>query len=165
MLVASTSGAIATTACGPSVQFIYESNIRFEHCYRLDFDEQIAPPHRRACWAEWLSLYSAKQTQDRVEYAQRRIRAIDSGDGAVLRLREDFSGTAGSASRGLEGSGPTSLHDPPPARIEVIEQERVPFDSGAAGAAGANGELTGVAGASTKSSMRSASKAKRKAGH
>src|SRR5687768_4415792 len=37
-------------ACGPSVQSIHEGSVRFEHCYRLDLDLDIAPGHREACW-------------------------------------------------------------------------------------------------------------------
>jgi hypothetical protein len=139
------------------VQYIYESNIRFEHCYRLDYDEHIAPPHRRACWAEWLSLYSTRQTRDRVDYAQRRIRAIDSGDGMGLKL-QNLDGTDASLARGAPDPVPTSVHAPPPARIEVPEPGNIAVDTSGAGVAGAPGTAEGeasprgVAGAAAASS-------------
>ena len=78
--------------CGPSVQSIYEGNVRFEHCYRLDIDPHIAPTHREACWREWKQTYTYGQTRDRVEYAERRIRALASGDDRrpVLDTRPDI---------------------------------------------------------------------------
>ncbi len=66
--------------CGPSVSSIYEGNIRFEHCYRLDLDPNIAPSHREACWREWTSRYTYGQTRDRLDYARRRIARLTSGD-------------------------------------------------------------------------------------
>ena len=72
--------AMLCAACGPSVQSIYEGNVRFEHCYRLDIDPHIAPTHREACWREWKQTYTYGQTRDRVEYAERRIRALAWGD-------------------------------------------------------------------------------------
>src|SRR5882724_8076406 len=67
-------------ACGPSVQSIYEGNVRFEHCYRLDLEVDAAPTHREACWKEWLGMYTYGQPRDRIEYARRRARASSTGD-------------------------------------------------------------------------------------
>jgi len=61
-------------ACGPSVQSIHEGGVRFEHCYRLDLDEEVTPGHREACWKEWLASYTYGQSADRIDYARRRIR-------------------------------------------------------------------------------------------
>lgn len=34
---------LGASSCGPSVQSIYEGNVRFEHCYRLDLDTSDIP--------------------------------------------------------------------------------------------------------------------------
>jgi hypothetical protein len=67
-------------ACGPSFEAIAEGDLRFAHCDRLDLDPNIAPSHRLHCWREWRRVYTYGQTRDRVEYAQRRIAEVVSGD-------------------------------------------------------------------------------------
>lgn len=54
--------------------------MRFAHCDRLDLDRHIAPSHRLHCWREWRRVYTYGQTRDRVDYAQRRIAVLVSGD-------------------------------------------------------------------------------------
>lgn len=73
------SGAVLA-GCGPSFEAIQEGNLRFAHCDRLDIDPNIAPSHRLHCWREWRRVYTYAQTRDRVEYAQRRIAEVVSGD-------------------------------------------------------------------------------------
>src|SRR5512138_3262438 len=106
----------AMFGCGPSVQYIYEGNIRFEHCYRLDLDANIAPSHRRICWAEWVDNFSKGQTQDRLEYAKRRIAAIESGSGAALTLNLEEPSDAGPPPAALPDPTPVPInpHAPPP---------------------------------------------------
>ncbi len=102
-----------TSSCGPSVQSIYEGDVRFEHCYRLDLDLNIAASHREACWKQWLGLYTYGQPRDRIEYARRRLRAFSGGDftrptlntGSVQPQRREFY---------LVVPEPTSAHAPPP---------------------------------------------------
>jgi hypothetical protein len=119
-LMALTILGLGLQACGPSVQFIYEGNIRFEHCYRLDFDENIAPTHRKACWEDWVLRYTQGQTRDRLDYARRRISEMDQGARATLTLRVADSKDAGASSPlGLPAPIPTNLHTPPPARMAV----------------------------------------------
>jgi hypothetical protein len=69
-------GAWGAVGCGPSVQSIYEGDIRFEHCYRLDLDPNIAQSHREACWQEWVTSYTYGQTRDRTDYARRRLEQL-----------------------------------------------------------------------------------------
>lgn len=71
---------VALHACGPSFEVIQEGDLRFAHCDRLDLDPNIAPSHRLHCWREWRRVYTYGQTRDRVEYAQRRIAEVVSGD-------------------------------------------------------------------------------------
>jgi hypothetical protein len=100
-------------ACGPSVQSIYEGDVRFEHCYRLDLDLNIAASHREACWKQWMSLYTYGQPRDRIEYARRRLRAFSGGDftrptletGSNRPQRREFY---------LVVPEPTSAHASPP---------------------------------------------------
>jgi hypothetical protein len=98
--------------CGPSVQSIYEGNVRFEHCYRLDLELEVASSHRQACWTNWLERYTYGQTRDRLEYARRRVRA-----GETARPELDIDRTAKeeeSRQFYLVVPGPTSVHAPPP---------------------------------------------------
>jgi hypothetical protein len=101
-------------ACGPSVQSIYEGNVRFEHCYRLDLEVDTAPTHRQACWTEWLSMYTYGQPRDRIEYARRRVHAFASGD--VDRPTLDIGDAKKTEARQfyLVVPAPTSVHAPPP---------------------------------------------------
>ena len=102
------------SGCGPSVQSIYEGNVRFEHCYRLDLDVNIAATHRLACWREWLRVYTYGQVRDRIEYARQRIGALEQGD----RSRPSLNLMAGrrpeERSWYLSEPAPTSAHAPPP---------------------------------------------------
>src|SRR6201999_1115867 len=70
--------------CGPGLEAMHESTLRFEHCYRLDMDAKIAPPHREHCWRDWTETYAGGQPLDRVEYARRRIFQLESGDTKLL---------------------------------------------------------------------------------
>jgi len=101
-------------ACGPSVQSIYEGNIRFEHCYRLDLDLNIVPTHREACWKQWLTSYTYGQPRDRIEYARRRLRAFSAGD--ISRPTLDASQQRSQHREFyLVVPEPTSVRAPPPA--------------------------------------------------
>lgn len=72
--------AFVPIGCGPSFEVLAEGDLRFVHCDRLDLDPNIAPSHRLHCWREWRRMYTYGQTRDRVEYAQRRIAEVVSGD-------------------------------------------------------------------------------------
>jgi hypothetical protein len=78
LCVASTSAVLA--ACGASYQSVYEGDVRFEHCYRLDADAAISSPARLGCWSDWTAHHTVGQTRDRVEYALGRERALRIGD-------------------------------------------------------------------------------------
>ena len=105
----------ALASCGPSVQSIYEGNVRFEHCYRLDLELEVATTHRQACWTSWLDRYTYGQSRDRLEYARRRVRAFASGDvdRPVLRIG-DNQPQKDSRQFYLVVPAPTSVHAPPP---------------------------------------------------
>ena len=110
---------LGSLSCGPSVQSIYEGNVRFEHCYRLDLDLEIVPTHRRHCWEQWLESYRYGQPRDHVEYARRRLRLIASGDFERPLLQIESSNTPAGGSSNLAESTvvrgePTSVRVPPP---------------------------------------------------
>lgn len=107
-------------ACGPSAQYMYESQIRFEHCYRLDLDPSIVHSHRAACWEEWQARYKNNQTRDRLEYAKKRVDSLAAGHHTTLALDLARSGDAGVAVvPGDPAALPTSVHASPPARMPV----------------------------------------------
>ena len=109
--MAAAVGAIVI-GCGPSVSSIYEGNIRFEHCYRLDLDPNIAPSHREACWREWTSRYTYGQTRDRLDYARRRIARLTAGDPSRPQLNLSRPTTA---KPGDPTPAPVSARKAPPA--------------------------------------------------
>jgi hypothetical protein len=107
-------GPVAVASCGPSVQSIYEGNVRFEHCYRLDLELDVAPTHRQACWTTWLDRYTYGQSRDRLEYARRRLRAFGSGDAARPELHVGTNNGADTRQFYLVVPAPTSVHASPP---------------------------------------------------
>jgi len=145
---------VAVSACGPSVQSIYESNVRFEHCYRLDLEVDAAPTHREACWKEWLGMYTYGQPRDRIEYARRRAQAFASGDANRPSLDIGDASTRKSEARQfyLVVPSPTSVHAPPPpiatrwyadagsAPAATTEQAEAPSDQCVAGCRGKHTE-------------------------
>ncbi|WP_438015847.1 hypothetical protein WMF18_34010 [Sorangium sp. So ce315] len=70
------AASVTATACGASINAVYEGDVRFEHCMALDSMPEIKPTLRRACWDEWLQFYTFGQTRDRVEYATLRERQL-----------------------------------------------------------------------------------------
>ncbi len=112
---AAVASALSLCTCGPSVQTIYEGNVRFEHCYRLDLDNTKAPSHRHACWRSWLQLYTYAQPRDRIEYARRRVRSIEAGDAdrPVLALNKERD--PNDRQWYVSAPGPINAHAPPPA--------------------------------------------------
>ena len=111
---ASLIALLVTGACGPSVQSIYEGNVRFEHCYRLDLEVDTAPTHRRACWSEWLNMYTYGQPRDRIEYARKRLHSFADGDSARPTLDIGEGKQAEARQFYLVVPAPTSVHAPPP---------------------------------------------------
>ncbi|MBX3184803.1 MAG: hypothetical protein KIT72_07850 [Polyangiaceae bacterium] len=70
----------ALPGCGAGFEALHESEVRFEHCYRLDLEARAAPTHRLFCWQEWLETHTADQPRDRVRHAERRVASLTAGD-------------------------------------------------------------------------------------
>ncbi len=71
---------VVLAGCGASYQRVYEGDVRFEHCYRLDADPTISRDQRLACWSDWSKEHTLGQTSDRVTYARRRQTALQAGE-------------------------------------------------------------------------------------
>lgn len=110
-LFALTFGAVL--ACGPSLKSVHEGTVRFEHCNRLDLDQQVQKTECARCWTNWLAEYTYGQPRDRIDYARRRARAAANGDEARPALA---FGEQASESRQfyMVVPGPTSVRTPPP---------------------------------------------------
>lgn len=108
-------GAVGLLAvgCGASYQSIYEGEVRFEHCHRLDEEPQIPLTQRRECWREWTKFYTYGQTRDRLEYALRRQREltakIDNPNADITDSPDDTKGN-----EPVAAPPPTSPFAPPP---------------------------------------------------
>lgn len=71
------AASAAALGCGPSMRTLVESDMRFEHCYRIDDDPQAAVDEKRRCWREWTARYTKGQERSRVSYAKDRLRVLD----------------------------------------------------------------------------------------
>lgn len=130
--------ALTPLACGPSVQSIYEGDVRFEHCYRLDLDLNIAPSHREACWRQWLTSYTYGQPRDRIEYARRRTRAFASGDVTRPTLATGSEARPQRREFYLVVPEPTSAHASPPPTATPVYSDAGPPPATSARAPGAS---------------------------
>jgi hypothetical protein len=113
------------------MQSIYEGDVRFEHCYRLDLERDVAVTHRQACWTTWLDRYTYGQSRDKLEYARRRVRAFGTGDAdrPQLRIGDGQQEQRDARQFYLVVPAPTSVHAPPPpiaTRTNVTEPPPAP---------------------------------------
>lgn len=118
--------SLSSLGCGPSFEAIQEGDLRFAHCDRLDLDPKIAPSHRLHCWREWRRVYTYGQTRDRVEYAQRRIAEVVSGDADPPFLLPDGTRTG----RHSGPLAPSQVHSSPPAVVPFSAAEHSPSRDG-----------------------------------
>ncbi len=59
---------------------MHEGDTYFERCYAADFDARIAPQQKELCWQAWIAHYTKHQPAHRVDYALRRVEALQSGE-------------------------------------------------------------------------------------
>lgn len=97
--------------CTPRYQSLYDGDVRFEHCYRVDEERQVAIIDKLQCWQDWNRHYSYGQSRDRIGYASARERtlgqALAAGEKAVPR-------GAASESMGTLPQPMTAYAPPPP---------------------------------------------------
>jgi hypothetical protein len=125
----------AVTACGASIQAVYEGDVRFEHCMALDSRPDTKPTLLSACWEEWVKFYTFGQTRDRVEYAKLRQKQLstssdfDEGEWAAQNTRAAVP-------------EPTSVLEPPPMTLasDGGGAPPPPEDAGADGGVDAGGD-------------------------
>jgi hypothetical protein len=115
---------LAGSACGPSLTNVHEGTVRFEHCYRIDLQPEVAASQRRSCWYTWVSSYTVGQPRDRIEYAENRVRALDGGDTSCQKLAIGSDTPAAQRQFYLVVPAPTSVHAPPPPVATVVEASR-----------------------------------------
>ncbi|WP_437325084.1 hypothetical protein [Sorangium sp. So ce381] len=128
--------AASVTACGASINAVYEGDVRFEHCMALDSLADVKPTLRRACWDEWLQFCTFGQTRDRVEYATLRARQLSHASDF------DEGEWTPPSSRAPAVPEPTSALAPPPrlltadvAATAAAEEARADPDANDGGAA------------------------------
>ena len=114
LAVAALGGALLFAGCGPSFQSIYEGDARFEHCYALDDDPNVAMQRKSDCWKVWTQHFTYGSTRDRVEYAKMRYRALSRVP--VAPTDEAMMGAALGEQRGgtISAPAPTNAFAPPP---------------------------------------------------
>lgn len=101
---------VGVPACA-SISLKYESDVRFERCYALDWKQDVDPGIRGRCWEEWLTHYAAGQTQDRIQYARRQA----GGSGISPLAAAPASASVAPVSAALPE--PTSVFSPVPMMI------------------------------------------------
>jgi hypothetical protein len=98
----------AALACGASVSKTYESDVRFERCYALDWKKDVDAGIRQRCWEEWVAFFATGQPKDRIEYAKSQSRLANDGGEPLA------AAAATSARAGQPLPEPTSVFAPVP---------------------------------------------------
>ena len=73
-------GVATSQGCAPSHRMVHEGNVYFEDCYGADFNPRIRDADREACWNAWLAHYTRHQPAHRIDYALRRVEALQAGE-------------------------------------------------------------------------------------
>ncbi|MDB4974329.1 MAG: hypothetical protein JWN48_2670 [Myxococcaceae bacterium] len=79
-MFAMASTCAVALGCIPSHRMVHEGDTYFERCYAVDFDPQVRPEQKEGCWQAWLAFYTRHQPAHRVDYALRRIEAVQNGE-------------------------------------------------------------------------------------
>ena len=118
IVLAAASVGVLLAGCGINMRYVVESDMRFEHCYRLDEDGRTPLDQKRACWREWTATYQKGQDRSRIAYATERLRVLDAASpGAPVVATESTAGASTAIVLASTGSGtvPLSPYAPPPA--------------------------------------------------
>jgi hypothetical protein len=128
---------------------VYEGDVRFEHCYRVDEERGVPIQDKLQCWRDWTHRYHYGQSRDRIGYARARERtlahALAAGQQAAPR------GAAGELAPPALPQ-PTSAFAPPPRTMTAASATDANTASEANRAAR---EGAGDAGARTEASLAS----------
>jgi hypothetical protein len=131
------------TGCTPRYQSLYDSDVRFEHCYRVDEERQVAIIDKLQCWQDWNRNHSYAQSRDRIGYGAARERtlsqALAAGEKAVPR------GAAGESTGTLPQ--PMTAYAPPPPTM-------TPASAAGENASGHNGSSSVHEAATTEGATR-----------
>ncbi len=123
-------GLLLLWGCGASVSKTYESDVRFERCYALDWKADVDSGIRQRCWEEWVTFYAEGQTRDRIEYAKRQMRSISLG------LEPSSSAVAAVVRPAAPLPEPTSVFAPVPMMAVTGSSSAAPATSSATPSAG-----------------------------
>lgn len=110
------AAGLAAPGCGASYQSMYEGEVRFEHCYRLDLETNVSLVHRRECWREWTQFYTYGQTRDRIEFGYRRLRELGAQLGDSAAANSALVSPLPPVAHRL-APAPTNPFEPPPATL------------------------------------------------
>jgi hypothetical protein len=109
--VLGTTALAGLTACSLTYQSLYEGDVRFEHCYRIDEEKTVPDAEKQLCWHDWSQKHTYGQSRDRIEYALARERALGqarpTGESSAPRGLVFPNGT-------IWAPQPTSAFIPPP---------------------------------------------------
>lgn len=67
---------ISCLSCGPSFRRTAQSDNAFERCFDLDYKPGAPIDQKKACWTGWLAHYVYNQPQDKIAYANLRLKEI-----------------------------------------------------------------------------------------
>jgi hypothetical protein len=59
---------------------VHDGNVYFEDCYGSDFNPDVTDAQREQCWNAWLAFYTRHQPAHRIDYAMRRVEALQAGE-------------------------------------------------------------------------------------
>ncbi len=99
---------VLLAGCGAGMRNVVESDMRFEHCYRLDEDRATPLDAKRACWHEWMGRYAKGQDRARIRYAHDRSVVLDDAARGVSMLPSPPPGET------TDGPAPASPYEVPP---------------------------------------------------
>jgi hypothetical protein len=76
--------------CMPSHRMVHQGNAFFEHCYGADNNSEVSDADRESCWGAWLAHYTREQAGERVDYAMRRVEALQMGGNLGFETPESY---------------------------------------------------------------------------
>jgi len=146
------------SGCSPTYQSVYEGDVRFEHCYRVDEERQVPIQDKLQCWRDWTHRYRYGQSRDRIGYAHARERTLAQALAAGQQVAP--RGAAG-VPTACASPQPTNAFAPPPPTMTPASatDANAPNEAnrasreGAAGDAGTRGETSPTAAGETSAAL------------